>query len=164
MRRRPNTTLMGEPTGSAAGVFCGGGFSTSPLPHSGFRVELPYMERHVALTDPDTDPHLPVMPDHWIDIHQADLMEGRDPVLEKVYELIQGFSEQGFSATPRKAYVAIPTKMVNSPFASLTSATPADAITTVNSYELSSRFLRTNNRICNHRQTRHCSFANCLVF
>lgn len=85
---RPNTTLIGEPTGSAAGVFCGGGFLYVTLPHSGFRVELPYMERHVALTDPDTDPHLPVMPDHWIDIHQADLMEGRDPVLEKVYELI----------------------------------------------------------------------------
>jgi len=86
---REKTILIGEPTGSASGIFCGGGFLTIPLPHSGFKVELPTMERHIAISNPNINPFESVNPDYFVSTKIIDIMKGVDVDVKKVYELIK---------------------------------------------------------------------------
>lgn len=82
-----NVVVIGEETGSVAGVFCGGGYLHVTLPNSGFRIELPTMERHIALSKGGIG--MPVVPDHLIEQKLVDYIDGQDPEIRKVYELIE---------------------------------------------------------------------------
>ncbi len=86
---RENTILIGEPTGSAAGIFCAGGFLSVSLPNSEFRFNLPVMERHVAISSPDIDPYQPLNPNYLTSATLSDLIDGIDTELKVVYELLQ---------------------------------------------------------------------------
>lgn len=83
-----NVQIIGEPTGSSAGVFCAGGYLRVTLPKSGFIIELPMMERHIALPD-TTDIHEPVKPDHLVIEDIMHYVQKSDPAINKVYELIK---------------------------------------------------------------------------
>lgn len=82
-----NVTIVGEETGSAKGLFCGGGFLHVTLPNSGFRFELPTMERHIALSK--TEIGTPVIPDYLIKQDLQNYIDKLDPEIRKVYELIK---------------------------------------------------------------------------
>ena len=86
-RERENTIIVGEPTGSASGVFCGGGILTIRLPNSGFKVELPTMERHISISQ-NFNPVQPVNPDYLVIKNIDDIKQGDDLELRKIHELI----------------------------------------------------------------------------
>lgn len=98
--------LIGTESGSAHGIFCGGGLLTITLPHSGIVFTLPVMQRHIALSignkggssgvfDSSQLAHgaadkllAPTKPDVHIPVRIEDLAEGRDPVMEWVVEYL----------------------------------------------------------------------------
>ncbi|MEO1436468.1 MAG: S41 family peptidase [Bacteroidota bacterium] len=84
---REQVTFVGEAMGGAHGPSCGSGQVMLELPHSGFRLSIPFVQRQVADIDLDRGPIL--QPDYKVKVSLEDRKVGRDPVMEKVLELIK---------------------------------------------------------------------------
>jgi len=89
LQRDNRATFVGEETGGAKGVYCGGGFYIVTLPHSRFRLQIPFMQRKVSGLEQE-EKGRGVSPDYPVMKTIEDLRKGYDRTLEKVLELIGG--------------------------------------------------------------------------
>lgn len=81
--------VFGEATGSSSGIFCGGGFLNVTLPHSGIVLHLPVMERHIALTNENTNPLHPNLPTMEVTPSLDNYRTGHDAELDAALDYLR---------------------------------------------------------------------------
>lgn len=87
LRRDERAIFIGQETGGAYGTFCGGGFYTVTLPHSGFVLQIPFMRRSVARVDAEQGRG--IIPDYPIQRNVEHIKNAEDKALAKAVALIK---------------------------------------------------------------------------
>jgi C-terminal processing protease CtpA/Prc len=95
LSRNENVLFIGQETGGANGIFCGGGFYTVTLPNSQFVLQIPFMRRCVEGLEV-AEQGFRIIPDYTIDKDIESMKKGEDNGLTKAKELIK--------TTPNKTY------------------------------------------------------------
>lgn len=81
-------TFVGEETAGGAEVNSSGFFTIITLPHSKIDLGVPRLGFHMADLDPEMDKSRGIIPDVKVTPTAADLLSGKDPMMERALQLV----------------------------------------------------------------------------